>query len=110
MLSFTFYLLTAGEVTASHLSILNNQEEKSVHLFRWRFFKVQIQGNLRLSLLFFRCRVGTCFTCSVLIKMSDGMISKAKGGSQPFKTRFKNPTPHPSDLRGDESGSLMLAK
>lgn len=38
------------------------------------------------------------------------MISKAKGGSQPFKTRFKSPSPHLSDLQGDESGSLMLAK
>lgn len=42
--------------------------------------------------------------------MNDGMISKAKGGSQPFKTLFKSPSPDLSDLKADESGSLMLAK
>lgn len=109
--SFTFHLLTAGE--GCSFTSLHPEEPggKIWPPFSWRISKVQIQRNLRLSLLFFfRCRVETCFTCSVLIKMSDGMISKAKGGSQPFKTRFKSPSPHLSDLRGDESSSLMLAK
>lgn len=98
--SFTIRLL----VTQPH--IFQSSETPSFNL---RTFKVQMQKNLRLLFPFFR---RTCFYMFGADKKKWVMewFQSQREACSSFKTLSRSPSPQPSDLSGDESGSLMLAK